>query len=97
MARIQNISPGRLRKHRRISLLKQIDVAKKFGFKDASIISRWERGEATPSLEHAFMLAKLYSTQTEELFYELSKACELRLFPHRKKKKKRLRFRNKDP
>ena len=97
MARIQNISPGRLRKHRRLSLLKQTEVAERFGFKDASIISRWERGEATPSLFHAMLLAKLYNTQTEELFYELSKACELQLFPDRRKKKKRLRFRNKDP
>lgn len=97
MARIQNISPGRLRKHRRISLLKQTDVAKKLGFKNTAIISRWERGESIPSLYHALMLAKLYNTQLEELFYELSKACELQLFPQRKKKKKRLRFRNKDP
>lgn len=49
----------------------QKDVAKFFGFKNSSSISRWEKGEAMPSVKNLLMLSALYATLPAELYDEL--------------------------
>ena len=83
MARGQrNFKGGKLRKHRRLAKLQQKDVAKKFGLQDTAMISRWEHGESTPSLENAFMLARLYRVLVDDLFYDVGTECLRKLYPN---------------
>ena len=63
--------PNCLRKYRRVRGLKQKDVAKILGLKNASIISRWEKGVSFPNPKHLFRLAVLYRTMVDALFIDL--------------------------
>lgn len=76
-----HFSGGKLRKHRRLSQLQQIEVARRFGLKDTAAISRWEYGEVVPSLENAFMLARLYKVLVDDLFYDIGQQCQRKLYP----------------
>lgn len=49
----------------------QKEVAKILGFKNSSNISRWESGEAMPSVKNLLMLSALYATLPAELYDEL--------------------------
>lgn len=51
--------------------LKQKDVAEILGLKNASMISRWEKGESFPNPKHLFRLAVLYRTMIDALFIDL--------------------------
>ncbi len=51
--------------------MKQKDVAKILGLKNASIISRWEKGVSFPNPKHLFRLAVLYRTMVDALFIDL--------------------------
>lgn len=63
--------PNCLRRYRKARGLKQKEVAKIFGLKSASIISRWERGLCLPSTLNLFKLASLYRTMADALFIDL--------------------------
>jgi len=49
----------------------QKEVAKIFGFKSTSRISRWERGISMPSVKNLLKLSVLYCTLPNELYYGL--------------------------
>jgi transcriptional regulator with XRE-family HTH domain len=63
--------PNVLRKYRRASGLKQLDVAQILGMKSSSRISRWENGEGIPSVVNVFKLAILYRVMVDSLFIDL--------------------------
>ncbi len=63
--------PNRLWKHRKLTGLKQNEVAKKLGLRDGNLVSRWERGVAMPSAENLLKLSTLYNTLANELYHEL--------------------------
>lgn len=80
MARMpRHTSGGKLRIQRNIYKYRQADLAKRLGLDSTAMISRWERGEAIPSLENAFMLAKLYQVLVDDLFYDIGVACQQKL------------------
>jgi len=64
----QNRIPNQLRKCRRAEDYKQKEVAKMFGLKSSSIISRWESGFCLPKPARMFDLAILYQKSVDELF-----------------------------
>ena len=49
----------------------QEQVARMLGLVSSSQISRWERGERTPTLKHALQLAALYKRLVTDLFFDL--------------------------
>jgi len=63
--------PNNLKKYRRIMGYSQKEVAKIFGFKSPNRISRWEKGEAMPSVKNLLRLSALYATLPNELYFEL--------------------------
>ena len=73
--------PNQLWKHRKIMGLTQVDVAKRLGINNRSMISRWERGVTIPSVENLLKLSVLYKTLANELYCELIREYQLKLFP----------------
>lgn len=68
--------PNYLRKYRKTMGLKEKDVAKIFGLKSTSMISRWEKRNHPPKiLVNIFCLAALYRTSVDALFIDLLRAC----------------------
>jgi len=65
--RIHNL----LRKYRKASGFKQLEVAKLLGLKSSSRISRWEKGSCIPNIINAFKLSILYRTMVDGLFIDL--------------------------
>ena len=63
--------PNRLKRYRRSRGLSQKDVAQILGVKNASMISRWEKGLALPSTLNAFKLALIYRSWTDTLYTDL--------------------------
>ncbi len=59
-----------LREHRAKSGLFQRDVAKLLGLDCADRLSRWENGQAVPSIMNLFKLAALYKAEPHELYNE---------------------------
>lgn len=49
----------------------QQDVAKILGFRSSGRISRWEKGEAIPSVKNLLKLSVLYATLPNELYFDL--------------------------
>jgi transcriptional regulator with XRE-family HTH domain len=62
--------PNLLRKYRRIRGLNQKEIAAILGFRDASLISRWEKGRRIPSLMNAIRLAILCRSMVDALFFD---------------------------
>jgi len=60
-----------MRRYRKICNLKQIEVARRMGLENSSLISRWETGFSLPDLENAFSLAAIYHVTVDELFHHL--------------------------
>jgi transcriptional regulator with XRE-family HTH domain len=60
-----------LRTHRKKQKLSQIEAAQKLGHKSAALLSRWEKGVATPNLINICKLILLYNVSFEELFYDV--------------------------
>lgn len=77
--------PNALRKYRRIRGLSQKQVAKFLGLKNASRISRWERGDCLPSLVNAVRLATLYRTLVDGIFGDLVKVVRTEIHDREKK------------
>ncbi len=63
--------PNSLKIYRRMMGYSQKEVAKIFQFKSPSRISRWEKGEAMPSVSNLFLLSILYKTLPAQLYDEL--------------------------
>lgn len=63
--------PNCLRKYRKVRGLKQKDVAEILGLRNASMISRWEKGVSFPNPMNLFRLAILYRTLVDALFIDL--------------------------
>ncbi|MFQ5962653.1 MAG: helix-turn-helix transcriptional regulator [Candidatus Scalinduaceae bacterium] len=75
MGKVKDINyksiPNCLRRYRKISGLKQRDVAKILGLRSTSMISRWEKGACLPSSLNIFKLSLLYRTLVDALFIDL--------------------------
>lgn len=67
----KELFPNKLKKYRRIIGYSQKEVTKILGFKNSSNISRWENGEAMPSVKNLLMLSALYATLPAELYDEM--------------------------
>lgn len=63
--------PNALRKYRKQYNMRQIDVAKKLGFKSTDRISRWEAGIAFPHPRNLLKLSVIFKVPLEELYTEL--------------------------
>lgn len=59
--------------------LSQKRVARVIGLRDASVLSRYESGRASPPLKTALKLAALYDTTISEMFPELSRRCMMQV------------------
>jgi transcriptional regulator with XRE-family HTH domain len=64
------IIPNSLRLYRKNRGLKQRDVALILGVRNASMISRWEKGLAIPSTVNVLKLAMIYRTSADALFID---------------------------
>lgn len=62
--------PNCLRLYRKRCGLKQQEVALKLGVKNASMISRWEKGLSIPKFDNILDLALIYSTSTDALYID---------------------------
>ena len=60
--------------------LSQKRVARMIGLRDATVLSRYERGRALPPLKTALKIALLYDVTIPEIFDELSQRARLQLF-----------------
>lgn len=63
--------PNRLRRYRKSRGLSQKEVAEILGLKEASMVSRWESGQAFPTVLNALKLALLYRIWTDTLYTDL--------------------------
>lgn len=87
MTTIYQRNGKKLRKHRKLMGLSQVDVAKELHLKSSAIISRWERGITQPSLDNALRLSALYKTLVNELFWDLFTEYRDELFKQDEKHK----------
>lgn len=60
--------PNLLRKYRKVSGLKQSEVAKIIGLTNASGLSRWEKGTCEPSFMNVLRLSLLYQVMAEGFY-----------------------------
>ncbi len=65
--------PNSLREQRTKAGLLQRDVAKLLGLDCADRLSRWENGQAVPSIVNLFKLASIYKIEPHLLYPELYK------------------------
>jgi len=63
--------PNFLRQYRLYWGFSQRDVANYLGLKDTTLLSRWEHGDAYPSLVSLIKLSTLYEVSIEKLFTQL--------------------------
>lgn len=62
--------PNRLKKYRCMYGYTQKQVAEILGMNQSNLISEWEKGITSPSLNNLLKLANLYHTLIEELYNE---------------------------
>lgn len=65
------IQKNKLQIRRKHLGLLQIDVAKVLGWKDTTMLSRWEKGKGIPGLVNLFKLCAIYRSYPEELYPDL--------------------------
>ena len=82
--------PNYLRKYRKAAGFTQRQVARILGFKDTSMISRWEKGVCLPKLETIFKLAVIYRTMVEALFIDLLRG--IRIAVHKREEQFKTEF-----
>ena len=63
-----NRIPNSLKFYRRRQGLKQTDVARVLGIRNASMISRWEKGISIPNTVNVFKLALIYRITADALY-----------------------------
>ena len=81
---LKNI-PNCLRKYRRARNFTQRDVAKILNVKNASMISRWEKGVCLPSTINLLRLAVLYRTSAEALLIEHTRKIKPEIYKREEK------------
>ena len=64
----RQFSNNRLTLHRKLCGLKQETVKRKLGLSSRSILSDWENGKSSPSLDQLRDLAKLYNCRPVDLY-----------------------------
>ena len=64
-----------LRRHRKLFLLNQKEVAEEMGLRGSGRISEWENGKTMPNVVNLFKLSQLYRTSPTELYFKLWDAC----------------------
>jgi transcriptional regulator with XRE-family HTH domain len=64
-------SKNRLRRYRRLMGYTQREVAFFLGCKNPIRVSRWEKGDAEPSMVNLLKLSILYRTLPHELYFDL--------------------------
>lgn len=67
---------NRLWRYRIERQLSQREIARHLGIRNSAQVSRWEKGEKTPTLKSALMLSHILKAPVEALFAE--RAAELR-------------------
>ena len=74
MKNIQSKYSNKLREIRRAKNMTQTDVAIKLNLSpnNQDRISKWENGEAKPSIDNLFKLCSIYQTTPQELYPELN-------------------------
>ncbi len=68
---MKNTIPNTLRIHRKLSNLKQQEIADKLGLQSTDRISHWEKGLTYPHLINLFKLSAIYKVLPHELYPEL--------------------------
>lgn len=68
--------PNSLKFYRRNRGLKQTEVAQILGVRNASMISRWEKGLAIPKYENIRLLAHIYRTSSDALYADYGLALK---------------------
>jgi len=63
--------PNRLKKYRRLFCLSQKEVASMLGLKEASPLSRWEKGITLPGIMDLFRLSRIYKALPTEMYFDL--------------------------
>ena len=63
--------PNRLKRYRRIAGLSQKRAAKLIGLSNTSVLCKWEKGKALPSLPFLFKLSVAYQTHPVHLYQDL--------------------------
>lgn len=63
--------PNKLKELRKAHHLKQTDVSAHMGFTGEERISRWERGQALPSLQNIIKLTQLFKVKPEDIYPDL--------------------------
>ena len=56
-----------------LNCFSQKEAARTLGLKDASPLSRWEKGNALPSILYLFRLSRMYKAMPSDLYYDLWK------------------------
>ncbi|SHN26022.1 helix-turn-helix domain-containing protein [Mucilaginibacter sp. OK098] len=62
--------PNRLKLHRKLSGLTQIQAARLLGFQTVTQLSQWESGADMPSGTNLIKLGIIYNTYPNELYFE---------------------------
>ena len=63
--------PNKLKELRIAHSLKQTEVSAHLGFTGEERISRWEQGQALPSIPNLIKLSKLFKVHAEEMYPEM--------------------------
>ena len=74
----RHIPTNRLKKERQVNKYNQNESSWILEVNQPEL-SNWESGEIQPNLSHAFDLANLYGTTTEQLFFEEYQASKKRI------------------
>ncbi len=73
---MEHDEPNALRRCRKGHGYSQAMLGRLLGFKDGSWVSRWEHGEAVPSLQSAIKLSILLHAPVNDLFADLTEQAE---------------------
>ncbi len=65
------LHPNTLKEHRLKTGLTQRQVSSYMGFNSEDRISRWEQGQAVPSIQNLFKLSKLFKVNPQQLYPDL--------------------------
>lgn len=71
MKNIQIKYPNKLKELRKAHNLKQTDISAYMGFTGEERISRWERGQALPSLRNIIKLTQLFKVKIEDIYSDI--------------------------
>jgi transcriptional regulator with XRE-family HTH domain len=76
----KNRIPNQLVLIRKRMNLSQKRVARMIGLRDATTLSRYERGRASPPLRTALKLGAFYDMSLSEIFHELTRRARMQIF-----------------